>query len=61
MIKGFHKIDDLKSHHEISIGKFWSKIGKIGENMDFLLWGQNLKFFEILLFLHICISNISVM
>ena len=61
MIKGFYKVDDLKIQHENPIGKFWSKFGKIGENLDFFVKGQNLKFFEILLFLHICISNISIL
>ena len=40
--------------------KFWFKIGKIGKNRNFFVGGQNLKFFEILLFHHICISDISV-
>ena len=48
MIKGFGDMYNLKHHYEIPIGKFWFKIGKIGENLDFLGGGQNLKFFEII-------------
>ena len=40
---------------------FGPKIGKIGENQAFFVGDQNLKVFEILLFLHICISNIIVL
>ena len=61
MMMGFLEIYNLKHHYEFPIGKFWSKVGKIGESGDSLVGGQNLKFFEILLFLHICISNVHVM
>ena len=60
MIKGFWKIDDLKIHHETSIGKFWSKIGKIEENRDFFVGDQNLKLFETLFSLLLCIVIMSI-
>ena len=42
MIKGFKKIDDLKIHYEVSIGKCWPKIGKIGK-AGFLCVGSKFK------------------
>ena len=46
IIKDFWKKDDLKIHHEIPIGKFWSKIREIGDNRYFLVGGQNLQFLK---------------
>ena len=61
MIKGFQKIDYLKIQHKTPIGKFWSKVGKIGKNRDFFVGGENLKFFEISFFQHICIIIMSTL
>ena len=49
-------IYNSKHHFEFPIGKFWFKIGKIGKNRDFFVGGQNLKFFEILFFLNLCMK-----
>jgi len=37
MIKGFQEIYNSKHHYEFPIGKFWSEIGKIRENLDFFV------------------------
>ena len=51
MINGFSAIDDLRIHHKKQIGKFRSKVGKIG-----IFCGcQNLTFFKISIFQHLCI------
>ena len=58
--KRIQKIDDVEIHYEIPIGKYLTKIGKIGKNGDFFVGVQNLKFFYILFFEHLCIIIMSV-